>query len=205
MAMLSTIRESEVTRKYRRSVYPLHFPSRGFLLDKMSIIEIYYLDISEVSMISEQLIISDYDTPHPHIVYAKHLEKHLDMFGIFKIQNDQMIILCYSAAVSLALSGQAMFQYTDLERILGHIEKDTRTKIIHYLKKHKWLVDNITSYELSEAARKFLNFASGPLPANDLSLSQELNISRKQAELSDDYNLDEEQSMKLFKRMKRAS
>lgn len=150
-------------------------------------------------MISEQPAIPDYETPHPHILYAKQLEEHLDMFGIFKIQNDHMIILCYSAAVSLALSGHAMFQYSDLDRILGHIEKDTRTKVIHYLKKHKWLVDNVTSYELSEAARKFLNFASGHLLANDLSISQELNLSRKQAELSEDYNLNEEQSMMHFK------
>ena len=166
----------------------------------MFTIGLYYHLFSEDNMNSdESAAIADYDPNHPHIVYANHLKKHMPMLAIFKIQDDDMTILCYGAAISLALSGQATFQYSDIERILGHIEKETRTKIIHYLRKYKWLVDNTTSWELSDAARKFINFAAGPLSANDLSLSQEINIARKQADMADDYNLDKEQAIMHFK------
>lgn len=57
-------------------------------------------------MIVEQTkLIQDYCLTHPDVEYAKQLESHLDMFDIFKIQNDQMIILCYSAAITLVTSG----------------------------------------------------------------------------------------------------
>lgn len=142
--------------------------------------------------------IEDYDLNHPDLKAAKKLEEHYILFEIFNIQDPRVITLVLAGARTIA-NNFGTFSYLELDNLLGYMSKNNRSKVINYLKKFNWIVFNGIDFEMPGYVRSLLVFLFSSLIRGDLSISEQIRVVSKEAELSEYYNFgDDREKEDLF-------
>ena len=83
------------------------------------------------------------------------------------------------------------FSYFELDQALGYLSKKNRHQVIDYLRKSHWIEYNGVDYEMSDRVKSFIYFIFTSLDRNDLSISQTIDLSLAEAEMSSMYNYSE--------------
>ncbi|MBP2642027.1 MAG: hypothetical protein H6Q66_2978 [Firmicutes bacterium] len=138
----------------------------------------------------------DYDSQHDHIVAAKKLEPYYPLFEVFRTRDIKMVTLILAARTIYETLGT--FSYFELDKTLSYLHKKSRQQVIDYLRKSRWIEYNGIDYEMSDRVKSFIYFIFTSLDRNDLSISQTIDLSLAEAEMSSMYNYSEDVAEDLY-------
>jgi len=137
--------------------------------------------------------LDDYHLNHPDINEAKKLEEHFKLFDIFRVRNPQMITLILAGSKSIATTlGQ--FTLEEANNILGYMKKSNRDKVIRELSKNGWIVSDGFYYRMPGRVRSLLVHIFTSLARGELTTAEEIKLITFEAEMAENYGLDEEQA-----------
>ena len=139
----------------------------------------------------------DYDSSHDHIVAAKKLEPYYPLFEVFRTRDTKMVTLILAAARTI-YETLGTFSYFELDQALSYLHKKNRQQVIDHLRKSQWIEYNGVDYEMSDRVKSFIYFIFTSLDRNDLSISQTIDLSLAEAEMSSMYNYSEDVTEELY-------
>ncbi|MBN7772639.1 hypothetical protein [Clostridium aminobutyricum] len=135
----------------------------------------------------------DYHLNHPDINEAKRLEEYFKLFDIFRGRNPQMITLIFAGAKSIATT-LGHFTMEEANNILGYMKKSNRDKVIRELSKSGWIVSDGFHYRMPGRVRSLLIHIFASLARGELTTAEEIKLITFEAEMAENYGLDEEQA-----------
>ena len=146
----------------------------------------------------EAVVNRDYELAHPDIEAAKRIEPFYEIFGLFRIKDEQVKTLVLAAARTIAYK-LGIFTYFALDKELGYLSKPMRSKVINHLKNCGWIVDTAGYYEMPDRVGSFLTFLFSSVARGELTVSERMNLMIEESLYIEHFNLDDDEEKNVLR------